>query len=355
MNLSDIGITSEIAKYLVDKNLGDYTLGRVIRENRERYVVSTGENDYEAEITGNMMFTANSRADYPSVGDWVIMKTYNYDLAIIHEILPRRTVLERQSINKPGEKQIIAANVDIAFIVQSIDNNLNINRLERYLTICHSAGIEPVFVISKIDLSSEKEIKEVISILKTREKDTRYILLSNITKEGLDQIMSFIEKGKTYCVVGSSGVGKSTLINNILKKDILKTREISKSTNKGKHTTDHRELFILENGGIIIDTPGMRELGITDDSDGINTTFNDIFNLSLKCKFPDCKHLMEEGCAVVEALEKGLIDRDSLENYRKMNREQEHFQLTLAEKRKKERQFGKMVKKVMNEKNKYKY
>lgn len=355
MNLSDLGLTKEMSDYLADNSLSDFTIARVICEYRERYIVSTGVNQYEAEITGNMRFSANSRADFPAVGDWVTVKTFDSDLAIIHGILPRKSTLERQMIGKPGEKQIISANIDVALIVQSIDNNFNVNRLERYLTICHSAGIEPVLVISKTDLSTKESINNALNELNNRHSNVKHILLSNITKEGLDQVVEFIKKGKTYCVIGSSGVGKSSLINNLLTKNILKTREISQSTNKGRHTTDHRELFILENGGIIIDTPGMRELGLTDDTEGIETTFVEIHKLSLKCKFPDCKHLTESGCAVLEALEKGVIDNKSVENYRKMIREQEHYNSTVAEKRKKDRQFGKMVKEVLREKKRYKY
>jgi ribosome biogenesis GTPase len=175
-------------------------------------------------------------------------------------------------------------------------------------------------------------------------------MISNTTRKGLDQLTGLLQTGKTYCVVGSSGVGKSTLINNLLKKNILKTAEISLSTNKGKHTTDHRELFVLENGAIIIDTPGMRELGITESGEGIKTTYQEIFDLSLKCKFPDCKHVNESGCAVIEALDNGTIDGDSLENFRKMLREQQRFQTTVAERRRKEREFGKMVRNVLNQK-----
>jgi ribosome biogenesis GTPase len=222
------------------------------------------------------------------------------------------------------------------------------------LTICYSANIEPVLVISKIDLSTETEIRDAIRDLEKRDKKVKYILLSNITLVGLDQILDFIQKGKTYCVVGSSGVGKSTLINNLLKKNILKTGQISRSTNKGRHITEHRELFILENGGIIIDTPGMKELGVTDMSEGINSVFQDIADISIKCKFPDCNHINETGCAVIEALNNGTIDKDSYDNYQKIQKEQERFQITVAEKRKKDKVFGKMIKNYYKEnKNKY--
>ncbi len=195
-----------------------FTIGRVTQEHRERYIVSTGIDEYTVEITGNLRFTAGSRADFPAVGDWVSMTIYDAGNALIHKIFPRKSVLERQTVGKIGEKQIIATNVDVAFIIQSIDNNFNVNRLERYLTICYASNIEPVLVISKIDLSDEMEIRQPLRELESRDRKIKHMLLSNLTKEGLHQINDFMEKGKTYCVVGSSGVGKSTLINNLLKK-----------------------------------------------------------------------------------------------------------------------------------------
>ena len=354
MNLLDLGFNNELSAYQKEKQLSNFSIGRVTQEHRERYVVSDGENEYAAEITGNLRFSANSRADFPAVGDWVAMTTYDSYQAIIHKILPRKSVLERQAVGKFGEIQIISTNIDVAFIIQAINNNFSINRLERYLTICYSANIEPVLVISKIDLSTEKDIQEAISTLDKRDKKVKYILLSNITLTGLDQILDFIQKGKTYCVVGSSGVGKSTLINNLLKKNVLKTQQISLSTNKGRHTTDHRELFVLENGGIIIDTPGMKELGITDNTEGIITTFQQIVNIAINCKFSGCKHINETGCAVIEALNNGTIDKDSYDNYQKIQKEQERFQTTLVEKRKKDKAFGKMLKNYhKNNKNKF--
>lgn len=352
MTLSDLGITQEITSWIINNNFSEFIAGRVIREDRERYIVCAGEKEYEAEITGNMRFTAASRADYPSVGDWVLIKTFDPDLAIIHVIIPRKSVLERQSVGKSGEKQIISANVDTALIVQAIDNNFSINRLERYLSICYNGGIDPVLVLSKVDLVDMETVRSTIDELSGRDNKVKYILLSNTTLQGLDQISGLLEKGKTYCVVGSSGVGKSSLINNLLKEDILKTGQISRSTNKGRHISDHRELFVLENGAIIIDNPGMRELGMTDNADGIMTTFDKLSGLALNCRFPDCRHINERGCAVLEALDKGIIDRKSVENFRKILREQQLFQSTVAERREKDRKFGKMLKNYLKQRKK---
>lgn len=351
MTIEDLGYTGKNSEEISE----GFVIGRVIREYRERYSVSTGDEEYDCEVTGNLRFTATSRSDFPAVGDWVVINPYDRGMAIIHRFLPRTTVLERKMVGKPGDKQIISANIDTALIIQSIDNNFNLNRLERYLTICYSSHIEPVLVISKIDLASVDQIASVTQELGLREKRIETILLSNVSFRGLDQILKFLQKGRTYCVVGSSGVGKSTLINNLLKKNVLKTAEISQSTNKGRHVTSHRELFVLDNGSIIIDTPGMKELGMTENQEGIKTTFDEIYSLSLKCKFPDCTHTREAGCAIIEALEKGQLEIAALENFRKIEKEQQRFQTTIAEKHKKDKMFGKEAKLIMKEKKKNKF
>ncbi|HKK43107.1 MAG TPA: GTPase RsgA, partial [Bacteroidales bacterium] len=189
LHLTELGLTDQMIRYLEDNNLSDFAVGRVTREHRERYTVSDGVKEYEAEITGNLRYSAGSRKDFPAVGDWVAMLVYESGQALIHNVLPRKTILQRQAVGKTGEIQIIAANIDVAFIVQSIDNNFNINRLERYLTICYSSGIEPSLVISKTDLATREQITKVVSKLKKRDKNIRHILLSNITLDGMEQVM----------------------------------------------------------------------------------------------------------------------------------------------------------------------
>jgi ribosome biogenesis GTPase / thiamine phosphate phosphatase len=186
MELKNLGYNSELEIFVKENNLSSFTIGRVTQEHRERYVVSTGENEYEAEITGNLRFSANSRADFPAVGDWVATIVFDANQAIIHKVFPRKTILERQSVGKQGEKQIISTNIDVAFIIQSIDNNFNINRLERYLTICYSSKIEPILIISKTDLCVGEELNNAIEELEARDKKVKFFLLSNSTKQGLE-------------------------------------------------------------------------------------------------------------------------------------------------------------------------
>lgn len=344
MRLEDLGYNDEIENFRMEHNLENFEIGRVISEHRERYIIKTINGEFEAEITGNMSFNAKNRADFPAVGDWVTLTTYESDFAIIHNILPRFSTIKRQAIGQFGEVQIIATNIDYAFLVQAVDRDFNINRLERYLTICNSSKVKPIIILTKTDLIDEIQINEIVNSIKIRIKNVPIIPISNETKKGYEAINTIIEKGKTYCMLGSSGVGKSTLLNNLSGKMVMRTDAISLSTNKGKHVTSHRELIILENGGILIDNPGMREVGIADTASGLETTFDRIGRLSGNCRFKDCTHTNEKGCSVLEAVEKGEIDKASYENYLKMEREKAHFESTMEEKRKKDKDFGKMVK-----------
>jgi ribosome biogenesis GTPase len=307
-------------------------------------VVKTPDTDYEAEILGNLRFSAQSRTDFPAVGDWVAMAEYDKNKALIHHVLPRKTIIERQAVGKKGEKQIIATNIDCAFIVQAVDRDFNINRIERYLAICNSAGVEPIIILNKIDLLDNDSINTIVRSIKSRIKNIAVYAISNQSQEGIDQLKANIEKGKTYCLLGSSGVGKSSLLNTLLGKEFMQTDTISTSTNKGRHVTTHRELQVLDNGGIIIDNPGMREVGIADAANGLETTFDQLLVLAEECRFANCTHTTEKGCAIIEAVKNGTIDQMMYDNYLKLQREQQHYESTIAERRQKKKELGKLIK-----------
>ena len=355
MKLDDLGYNDKIEKSRIENNLEDFDIGRVISEHKERYIVKTEKGEFEAEITGNLRFSAKGREDFPAVGDWVALTMYDSGFSIIHGILPRFSIISRQAVSQFGEVQIIATNIDYAFLIQAVDRDFNINRLERYLTICYSSDVSPIIVLSKTDLIDEQRINGILNDIKLRIKNVPVIAISNETQNGYEAIKKTIEKGKTYCMLGSSGVGKSTLLNNLSGRTIMRTDTISQSTNKGRHVTSHRELIILENGGILVDNPGMREVGIADTTSGLEITFDKIVSLSQNCKFKDCTHTRETGCSILEAVEKGDIDKNSYENYLKLEREKAHFELTVVEKRKKDKELGKIIKNYKKDMNKNKY
>lgn len=355
MKLEDLGYSEKIKKLRIENNLEDFEIGRVISEHKERYIVKTEKGEFESEITGNLRFSAKSREDFPSVGDWVALTIFDSEFSIIHKILPRYSIISRQAVGHFGEIQIIAANIDYALLVQAVDRDFNINRLERYLTICYSSKVIPVIVLTKTDLISEQLKAEILERINQRIKNISVFAISNKTQDGYEALKLIIEKGKTFCMLGSSGVGKSTLLNNLSGNTIMRTDAISQSTSKGRHVTSHRELIVLENGGILIDNPGMREVGIVDTANGLETTFETIISLAQNCKFKDCTHTSEIACSVLEALEKGEIDKSSYENYLKMEKEKTHFESSVVERRKKDKDFGKMIKSFKQNRSKNKY
>ncbi|MCX6230108.1 MAG: ribosome small subunit-dependent GTPase A [Bacteroidetes bacterium] len=355
MRLEDLGYYKKLEQFKLGNNLSNFEIGRVIAEHKERYIIRTADNEFEAEITGNMRFTAMSREDFPAVGDWVAFISYDEDTALIHSILPRYSVVKRQAVGQYSEIQIIATNIDYAFLVQAVDRDFNINRLERYLTICNASKVSPIILLTKTDLINEQQLTEILERIKLRINNVPLIAISNLSKDGYDKIEAIIEKEKTYCMLGSSGVGKSTLLNNLSAKNIMRTDAISQSTSKGRHITSHRELIVLENGGILIDNPGMREVGITDVAGGLELTFDKIHELSQYCKFKFCSHTVESGCSVIDAVDNGEIDKATYENYLKMEREKAHFESTIADRRKKDKEFGKMMKNYKKDLSKNKF
>ncbi len=344
MKLQDFGYDERVEKLRVENHLTEFDIGRVVAEHKERYTVVTEKGECDAEITGNLRFSAKGREDFPAVGDWVALTIYDPDFSVIHAIIPRFSILSRQAVGQFGEVQVIAANIDYAFLIQAADRDFNLNRLERYLTICYSSKVHPIILLTKTDLITRPSLDEIVQTISLRIKDVPVVAISNETEEGYDTLKRIIERGKTYCMLGSSGVGKSTLLNNLSGRRLMETGSISQSTGKGRHVTSHRELTVLESGGILIDNPGMREVGIVDLSDGLETTFDIIYRLSQNCKYKDCTHTTETGCAVLEAVENGMLDRGLLENFHKMQREKSYFETSVFEKRKKEKLFGKLIK-----------
>lgn len=342
--MSYLGYTPELEEYRKSQNLEHLEVGRVISEHKERYLLKTAKKEYDAEILGNLRYSASQRSDFPAVGDWVAFSEYDEDKALIHAVYPRKTILERQALGKQGEKQIIAANIDYAFIVQAVDRDFNINRMERYLTICNTARVTPIIVLNKIDLLSEAELSDLTDQIRVRIKKTQVVSISNLTQQGLSEIKNEMKSGKTYCLLGSSGVGKSSLVNNLVGESIMQTNSISESTHKGRHVTSHRELIVLDNGAIIIDNPGMREVGIADSGTGISKTFDEILDFAENCKYKDCTHTNESDCAILKALETGEIDSESYENYLKMEKEKTHFESTVLERKQKDKDLGKLIK-----------
>ncbi|KQC14811.1 MAG: hypothetical protein APR63_13310, partial [Desulfuromonas sp. SDB] len=265
IDLKDIGYHE-----FFDINQKDHNLipARVIAQYKELYILRNETSELSAKITGKMMFSASSTEDYPTVGDWVLIAVLDKQQALIHEILPRKTVLARKAVGS-SDKQIIAANIDVALIVQSPDRDYNLNKFERYIVLAESENIKPVIILNKTDLLSEEELNTKINELKQRFEDNEIYATNIINEHGINDLRNLIKKGLTYCFLGSSGVGKSSIINVLLGEDLIKTGEISSYAHRGKHITTHRELYIIKSGGILIDNPGMREIGVLDSDWGI--------------------------------------------------------------------------------------
>lgn len=346
--LIDLGYTDFFESGRINSKFPDAPVARVIVEYKEVYKVINEYGEYLGRITGRHMYEATKREDYPAVGDWVSIEELPGDNAVIHDILPRKTVLKKKYSNKQ-DSQIIASNIDTAFIVEALGKNYNLNRIERFIVIAREGGIAPVIVLNKADLISETELKNKILDIQNRFNEVSVITTSVITNHGLDKLRESIKKNETYCFLGSSGVGKSTLINKLLGKEEIKTGEIISITEKGKHTTTAREMYFMDSGGIIIDNPGTREVGISNSNIGLNDVFEDINVLAGSCRYSDCTHTQEPNCAVLEALKEGIIDQDKYKNFLKLKKESEFYEMTELEKRQKDRKFGKFIKKAKNQ------
>ncbi|MBI9071537.1 MAG: ribosome small subunit-dependent GTPase A [Melioribacteraceae bacterium] len=350
MNISNLGFNK--IKNNINSSQSDFQLARVITVQKESYIIHDGTCELFAKITGKIMFSAQTPLDYPTVGDWVYFQKFDDDsTALIHDIVERSSVLKRKTSGKKVDYQVIASNIDSAFVVQAIEKDFNIRRLERYLSMIYNADIEPVLLLSKTDLVDEEVLKSKIEEVKNIYNELKIIPFSNVESDDYQKVKESLIKEQTYCLIGSSGVGKTSLLNNLIGKEQYSTAEIREHDGKGRHSTTVRNLIMLENGAMLIDTPGMRELGNISNTDGIEKTFDEISELTKLCKFNNCTHTTENGCAVLKALETEAITEDRYKSFMKLNKEAAYHERSYLEKRQQDKEFSKFVKSVLKGKH----
>ena len=348
MKLLDLGFNDWFHHKQEELGKHNYSVARIIAVNRDNYLVRNEDYEVLAELSGEFMFSAESSIEFPVVGDWAFVQYYNSNtLAIIYDLFPRKTILRRKAPGKKVDYQVIAANIDVTCIVQSCDFDFNLRRLERYLVMVKDGHIEPVILLSKSDLVSQKDLERRISEIRNIGIKCVIIAYSIENGSGLNQIQQELEPGNTYCLLGSSGVGKTTLLNHLIGRDAFETNFVREKDGKGRHTTARRQLVILDQGAMLIDTPGMRELGNIGVNTGISESFSDILELSRGCRFSDCTHTSEVDCSVLRALRNGDLSEARYQSYLKLVKESEHYQMSYIEKRKKDRKLGRFYKSVM--------
>ena len=320
MKLEALGWDSFFRAAFLPFETGGFSAGRVAVQHKTYYLLYSQFGELRGEITGKMHYLAEGLHDFPAVGDWVVIHARpDEQAATIHELLPRRTKFSRNIAGPKVEEQIVAANVDVVFLISGLDHDFNLRRLERYLVLAAESGAKPVVVLNKTDLCKD---------LKSKEREVRSVapnvslhMLSAIHDKGLDALLTYLEPGVTGALLGSSGVGKTTIINHLLGAEIYPTMEVRESDSRGRHATTRRELIILPGGGLLIDTPGMRELQLWGGSGGVEEVFADINRLVGECRFRDCTHESEPGCAIQKALDDGTLEESRFRSFQKLRKE----------------------------------
>jgi ribosome biogenesis GTPase len=327
MEITRFGWNDSFKQKFDDLKRNDLLPARVFSEDKGSYMLMSEVGSIVGRVSGKYRHETENRSDFPAVGDWVAIEVVpDQSLAIIHALLPRNTMFSRKTAGTKIEEQVVAANIDTVFIVYGLDNNFNVRGIERYVTLAWGSGAQPVIILNKADLVEDQgELEKIRSEVELVAIGIPIYFISSVVNDGISELKKYFKVGSTVALLGSSGVGKSTLTNLLLGDLSQKTGEVREADSKGRHTTTRRSIFMLPNEGMIVDTPGMRELQLWMNEQDLSTGFNDIETIALKCRFKDCKHEIEPGCAVKEAIEQGDLDNQRLVSHDKMLRELKHL------------------------------
>jgi ribosome biogenesis GTPase / thiamine phosphate phosphatase len=343
MELRSLGFDQWFEAHITEFSQDGCDFARISTVDRGSYLIRNNSREVSAELSGKLSYHSESPAELPCVGDWVAVHYHNDDTeAVIYRVFPRKTFLRRKTPGKNIDFQMIAANIDTAFIVQSCHFDFNPRRLDRYLVMAADGHVQPIVILTKTDLITQDELDQKLTTIRSV-TNTKVLALSNITGIGFNEFQRMLSSGRTYCLLGSSGVGKTTLINRLIGQEAFETKAVS-GTGEGTHTTSRRQLVVLGQGAMLIDTPGMRELGIVGASDGVDIGFEEFVVLSANCRYANCSHERERGCAVRTAVENGELSEDRYSSYIKLKKESAYYEMSYLDKRKKDKAFGNFIK-----------